>query len=122
MLKKSLSPILLAAMGVSGLIMPGCVVREYQAPPPQPAPAPPPAGAEVDVETAPPADQPDVVVGVAPGPDYLWVGGYWGWSGGAWVWYHGYWGHRPWHGAMWVRGGWYRGPGGRYHYGAGHWR
>lgn len=33
---------------------------------------------------------------VAPGPDYLWVGGAWLWVGGRWTWRHGYW-HRPVH-------------------------
>ncbi|HZU99818.1 MAG TPA: hypothetical protein VFF73_24105, partial [Planctomycetota bacterium] len=34
------------------------------------------------VETAPPVEQVDVVaVGVAPGPDYVWVQGYWRWNG-----------------------------------------
>ena len=83
--KKALNPVLATAVGLV-LGVSGCVVREYQAPPPpppQPAEAPPP-GAEVDVDAPPPPDQ-DVVVGVAPGPDYVWVGGYWGWYGGRWV-------------------------------------
>jgi hypothetical protein len=43
--------------------------------------------------TAPPAPPPETVV-VAPGPDYVWVGGAWVWFGGRWVWHRGYW-HRP---------------------------
>ena len=31
---------------------------------------------------------------VAPGPDYLWVGGAWLWYGDRWCWHPGYW-HRP---------------------------
>jgi len=31
---------------------------------------------------------------VAPGPEYLWVGGGWFWYGDRWIWNHGYW-HRP---------------------------
>jgi len=31
---------------------------------------------------------------VAPGPDFVWVGGAWVWFGDRWVWHHGYW-HRP---------------------------
>jgi len=31
---------------------------------------------------------------VAPGPDFVWVGGAWLWYGDRWVWHRGYW-HRP---------------------------
>ena len=41
----------------------------------------------------PPAPQPEMVV-VAPGPDYIWVGGSWVWLGDRWGWHRGYW-HRP---------------------------
>lgn len=44
---------------------------------------------------APPALLPETVV-VAPGPDYVWVGGAWLWLGDRWIWDHGYW-HRPAH-------------------------
>jgi surface antigen len=44
---------------------------------------------------APPAPPPETVV-VAPGPDYVWVGGAWVWFGDRWVWHPGYW-HRPLH-------------------------
>jgi hypothetical protein len=37
---------------------------------------------------------------VAPGPDYLWVGGAWLWYGDRWVWHHGYW-HQPLHYRRW---------------------
>ena len=37
---------------------------------------------------------------VAPGPDYLWVGGAWVWFGDRWVWHRGYW-HRPVHYRRW---------------------
>jgi hypothetical protein len=43
----------------------------------------------------PPAPLPETIV-VAPGPDYVWVGGAWFWLGGRWVWNRGYW-HRPAH-------------------------
>jgi outer membrane lipoprotein SlyB len=41
----------------------------------------------------PPAPQPETIV-VAPGPDYVWVGGAWFWMGNGWAWHRGYW-HRP---------------------------
>jgi hypothetical protein len=47
------------------------------------------------VGNPPPAPIVEQVV-VAPGPDYMWVGGAWGWYEGRWVWHRGYW-HRPIH-------------------------
>lgn len=62
------------------------------------------------VAVAPPAPQVEVV-GVAPGPGYFWVGGWWLWNGGRYVWRPGYWEtHRP--GYRWVPHEWHRGPGG----------
>ena len=46
-------------------------------------------------------------VPAAPYPDYVWVGGFWGWSG-AWVWHAGHYGPRPFRGASWAAGGWVR--------------
>jgi len=43
----------------------------------------------------PPPPQRETIV-VAPGPDYVWVGGAWIWIGDHWVWHHGYW-YRPVH-------------------------
>src|ERR1700686_3585204 len=60
-------------------------------------------GVGVVVGTAPPA--PVVVagpVGVAPGPGYVWVDGYWDWGGGGWVWGPGRWVLPPRPGAVWV--------------------
>lgn len=121
---KLLKPVLVVA-GASFLLT-GCVVRErtvYRS-------GPPPAGetvtadtsTEVDVSGPPPPPQEDttVVVGVPPGPDFIWVGGFWGWGPGGWAWHRGYWGHPPhpgmrWFGPryayrggrhIWVRGGW----------------
>ena len=45
------------------------------------------------VGTAPPAPLPETII-VAPGPDYVWVGGAWLWFGDRWSWRPGYW-HRP---------------------------
>ena len=42
------------------------------------------------VAVAPPAPRYEVV-GVAPGPGYLWIGGYWGWRGGNHYWVDGRW-------------------------------
>jgi len=56
----------------------------------------------------------------APGPDYIWIDGDWGWSGGAYVWHEGHWG-RPRGGRTWQRGSWQSGPRG-YRWNRGHWR
>lgn len=76
-------------------------------------------GGTLAVGTAPPPDQVEVV-GAAPGPDFVWIGGFYGWEGGRYVWHPGYWGHRPYAGAVWVGGGWWRGHDG-WHYRGGHW-
>ena len=79
-------------------------------------------GVGVVVGTAPPA--PVVVagpVGVAPGPGYVWVDGYWDWVGGGWVWVPGRWVLPPRPGAVWVRS-YVRPFRDRFHYYRGHWR
>jgi hypothetical protein len=58
---------------------------------------------------------------VCPYPDYVWIGGFWGWSGLGWYWHAGYYAPRPFHGAAWISGGWGR-AGGRWAWHAGHWR
>jgi hypothetical protein len=98
------------------------------APPPQPvyqeAPPPPPPqyGGEVVISQGEPPPPVYERIGPAPGPDYLWIGGHWGWQG-RWVWIHGryerhphwhrgggwapgHWEHRE-HGSVWIEGHWY---------------
>lgn len=77
-----------------------------------PAGPPPP-----DMSAAqPPPPQPDVIP-VAPGPDYYWAPGYWGWNGG-WIWIGGGWYPRGYYG--WGYRGWgYRGGWGGYRGGVG---
>ena len=45
-------------------------------------------------QTPPPPPSQTIIV--APGPDYVWVGGAWLWFGDRWIWNRGYW-HRPLH-------------------------
>jgi hypothetical protein len=70
------------------------------------------------------ADEPPAPIAeyvpVAPYPDYIWIGGFWGWNG-AWVWNGGHFAPRPFRGAAWVSGGWARGGRGWAWHG-GHWR
>ena len=77
------------------------------------------AAHDVVVASAPPPLPPESVV-VAPGPDYVWVGGDWVWNG-RWVWVGGHWIVPPYHHAVWVGGGWVHGPRGYYRH-PGHWR
>ena len=72
------------------------------------------------LRSAPPPPLVDTYV-VAPGPDYIWVGGEWSWEGSRWVWVGGHWMYPPRPHAVWVGGyRWHDGRG--WHYDRGHWR
>jgi hypothetical protein len=97
----------LAALMLASVTMTGCVVTA------RPAYY---GGAVVTV--APPAPQVEVM-GVAPAPGYVWMGGYWDWVGGRHVWVGGHWmAGRP--GYHWVPHHWVA-VGGGYRLSAGHW-
>ncbi|HEV2320015.1 MAG TPA: YXWGXW repeat-containing protein [Verrucomicrobiae bacterium] len=83
--------------------------------------SPPPSPATVVTSDQPPS-APDETVAVAPGPNYVWIGGEWQWNGVGWVWVGGRWAYPPWPGAIWVHGYWYRGPFGGWRHAHGHWR
>lgn len=51
---------------------------------------------------APPAPRVLRVRPRAPGPDYVWVDGYWYADGGHYRWHAGYWSRPPYGGATWV--------------------
>ena len=61
------------------------------------------------------------VYGVAPGPGFVWVNGYWAWRGGGYAWAPGYWARPPRPRARWVSGYWSYRHGG-YRYRPGCWR
>ena len=68
---------------------------------------------QVIIRVAPPRPVRVGVVGVAPGPGFVWVEGYHEWRGGAYVWIPGRWMRPPRPHARWippryrhVRGGW----------------
>ncbi len=50
----------------------------------------------------PPAPRVIHVQPAQPGPDYLWVGGYWYPVSGHYRWHEGYWSRPPYEGARWV--------------------
>ena len=70
---------------------------------------------DVHIGTPPPAPR-AYRVPPQPGPDYLWVDGYWYPEGGQYRWHNGYWTHPPYPDAYWVAPYYGRG---RYY--AGHW-
>ena len=75
----------------------------------------------INVDAPPPPPRPEVVVGVSPGPDYVWIGGYWDGAPGHYVWVSGHW-DRPPHGhADWVAPHWDRDHDGHYHMTKGEW-
>lgn len=61
------------------------------------------------------------VVGVAPGPGYVWAEGYYDWRGGAYAWVRGSWMRPPHPRAVWAPGVWVR-SGRGYAFRRGHWR
>ena len=77
--------------------------------------------AQAVVRIAPPAPQSIVVIGRAPGPKYVWTGGYYRWQDGRYVWVPGRWIVPPRPGAVWMAPRWAHNNGG-YVFVAGRWR
>jgi WXXGXW repeat (2 copies) len=63
------------------------------------------AGVHVYVKVAPPPPPAEVRI-VAPGPGYIWIGGFHRWNGTAYVWMPGRWALPPRPHAVWVAGHW----------------
>ncbi len=76
--------------------------------------------AEIYSELPPPDDQVEVV-GVAPGPGYIWLNGYWGWEGGRYAWHAGRWETPPEPHAVYEHERWEK-RGTRYYFHRGGWR
>ncbi len=87
---------------------------------PSAQPTPQVVAPTVMAPAAPPAPQVEVVP-VTPGPDYVWMPGYWSWNGTVWIWVGGRWGPRPYPHAVWVGPHWVR-HGHYYAWQGGHWR
>jgi len=68
----------------------------------------------------PPADEVEVY-GVAPGPDFIWVGGHHVWTGRGYTWHKGNWSKPPRAGAHWEKGTWEQTNHG-WHYRDGSWK
>ncbi len=78
------------------------------------------ASCSAEVVATQPGDVEVGVVGVAPGPDYIWVGPEWVWQGGNYVRVAGHWARPPHEGGRWYAGHWDR-KGRGYHWSRGHW-
>jgi hypothetical protein len=50
----------------------------------------------------------DVAVGVAPGPDYIWINKEFVWRNGAYITVPGYWARKPHSEAIWNKGHWHK--------------
>jgi hypothetical protein len=76
----------------------------------------------VGVDLAPPPPRQEVIVErTRPGPDYVWVGGYWGGAPGHYVWTNGHWDRPPHAHAVWAAPHWERDHDGHYHQVQGGW-
>lgn len=86
------------------------------------APLPPPGAGVVWVRVGPPPPRREVVIERdRPGPEFIWISGYYRWDGGAYGWVPGRWERRPHTRAAWVPGRWYHEHRGWY-WVEGHWR
>jgi WXXGXW repeat (2 copies) len=75
------------------------------------------------VDAPPPPPRQEIIVGVSPGPDFVWVGGYWDGSPGHYTWVGGRWDHSPHgHGQVWLAPHWDKDRDGHYHQTKGEWR
>jgi hypothetical protein len=75
----------------------------------------------IGIDAGPPPPPREVIV-ASPGPDYVWVGGFWDGAPGHYTWVRGHW-DRPPHGyAHWAAPRWERGPDGHYRKVEGGWR
>jgi len=72
-----------------------------------------------DAITVAPPPVREEIIGVAPAPDYIWIGGYWGWNGNRHEWVQGHW-SAPRSGYRWVPHRWEQ-EGSRWHLHEGHW-
>jgi len=79
------------------------------------------ANDDVYVREEPPPPREEVEIGSAPGPSYIWVGGYWSWYQSNWYWVRGRWAARPEPNAHWVPGHWQH-LNRSYRWNPGHWR
>jgi WXXGXW repeat (2 copies) len=84
-------------------------------------PLPPPGAVFIGARFGPPAPRVEVI-GVAPGPGFVWIRGFYRWNGGAYLWVPGRWERPPYARAVWVPGRWVRHPRQGWYWVDGRWR
>ena len=83
---------------------------------------PPPGEGVVWVRLGPPPPRREVIIETErPGPEFVWVTGYYRWDGVVYAWVPGHWDRPPRPRAVWVTGRWYHERRGWY-WVEGHWR
>jgi YXWGXW repeat-containing protein len=87
---------------------------------PQPVPPVPLPGLEVRIATQKPPALRHERRGESPGPDHVWIGGFWHWEGSRWHWVPGRWEARIAPSAYWIPARYIHGSHG-YIYEPGHW-
>ena len=75
----------------------------------------------IGIDAAPPPPPREVIV-ASPGPEFVWIGGYWDGSPGHYRWVGGRWDRPPHGGARWESPRWERDHDGHYHKVGGGWR
>jgi hypothetical protein len=76
----------------------------------------------IAVDAPPPPIRRELIVGVSPGPDYVWIGGYWDGAPGHYVWVGGHWDRPPHAHGQWMAPHWDKDRDGHYHQTKGEWR
>jgi hypothetical protein len=77
----------------------------------------------IQVDAPPPPPRREVVVEAKrPGPDYIWIDGFWDGAPGHYVWVSGHWDRPPRRGVRWHAPHWERDHGGHYSLVRGEWR
>ena len=112
--------VLALGAGVLSLALLGCEVHEREVVYSEPAPVVYEPGPVVVVHRAPPPVIVEREV-VRPGPNYVWVNGYWRPDHDRWVWVKGHWAAPPRRDAVWVAPR-YEHHGEEVHFSMGFWR
>jgi hypothetical protein len=78
--------------------------------------------ANIVIDAPPPPLRHELVVGVSPGPDNVWIAGYWGGTPGHYTWVGGRWDHPPHPHGQWSAPHWDKDSDGHYRQTKGEWR
>ncbi|MGA2690771.1 MAG: hypothetical protein ABSF76_00265 [Opitutaceae bacterium] len=76
----------------------------------------------INLEAPPPPPRREVIIGVSPGPGFVWIGGYWDGGPGHYAWVGGRWASPPHGHGRWNPPHWDKGRDGHYHQTKGEWR